>query len=1353
MIQLFRLFLLALSLILALPGFSAPAPGAEKPAQTPAESASYADGSYTGWLFTSSEAVASDYTSLCQDNDGFLWIGTDRGLFRFEGNSYDIYAASLSREGSISDSRVLDLLCDSKGRIWVATANGLNLYDPATDSFRVVSLPSLNFYGYIIAVSELSDGTIIFVVSGFGLFVVSDREGPLESVRYLPNMEEEKNLNTLLCGSDGKIYSGTRNGELCIIDPNGQWKKLQVSDSYITDLAFDGHGNVLVSDAASIFRVRLRDGNSITKLSCPEKIHISRLSTERKGNVFVGTYGKGLWHVADGADSVERTSDIFSSFLSLNTAKIGAVYCAPDDNVWLGCNYYGIVLIPDRPLPFTYRNLTNVFSDFSGGINAVTTWKNNVITALDKGRIAMFSPEGRLLKMTSIPGNGSLNALVRIPGDKLIAGVANDGLYELSLHDFTLRRIMPIEGTSYPFITVSPGLDRDLFVAAHGIGVFRFDPVTGEREALPIDGEGSRLTNSYVASMCRTSDDKLWMGLFGGLACYDLRGDSLMVIDQEPFQSGACYTLAETGGGKLAIGTSHGLVLYDPAKGVTRKFTMEDGLVANDIRDIALDRKGGLWIATLHGLSYFNPSDSTFLSFHGGHGMVENAFGHISASDNGRMLHMSSNLGITSFSPENALMPSPKTKINISGIYLNGRRLAPDTELAGRPFVEGHPLTPDALYLPYKENTLTLRITPMDFRDASDLRYRWQLDGLSKEWNTTAPGDALIYLPHLDPGKYTLRIEALENGVASDPLVTTIHIATPWYISWWMKLIYILVVITVVALVYTLLKRRRQAREDDARIKFFMDVSHDIRSPITLILSPLESLLKEPFNNDVKMKLKTMHRNSLRILSLVNQLLELRKLEKGKMRLSCRLTDMDTFVKELVEMFIPQAREKGLTLTFEAAEDLPEIWVDRQNFDKILVNLISNAIKYTPEGGSIVVRNALVENPQIGEAVQVNIIDTGVGMDAKTEHRLFERFYQAHDDTGASKTGFGIGLDLCRRLIEFHHGVIAGGNRTDGVRGSIFSVALPVGTDAYLPDELVSANQSVSAVAEPIVRNLPSSMALPVDEGITKPVKSGGQRTVLVVDDDIELRDYICSHLAKHYKVKSASDGEEALRIVADKAPDLIVSDVMMPVMDGLSLLQRLKKNADTHHIPVVLLSSKQDIADRMAGWDRGADGYVGKPFHIEELDALVDNLIDNRLRMKGKFSGAQDTDGKIAAPEMKGNDEALMERVMKIIDRNIDDPKLNVEKLAQDVGLSRAHLHRKMKDMVGMTPSDFIRTIRMRRACELLRKGDVAVTQVAYKVGFTSQPHFSTIFKNFTGFTPSEFRDRSEAGELPEQS
>lgn len=1303
--------------------------------------------SNVGWLFTSPEAVASDYTSICQDTVGLLWIGTDRGLLRFDGNHYETYVSNRSNPSAISDNRVLDILCDDKGRLWVATANGLNLYDPATDTFKVIPLPSLDFYGYVIAVDKMSDGTVIFVVSGIGLYIINETNGEPVAVRYLPNIQEEKNINTILCAPDGRVYAGARGGEICTIEPNGRLSLHKVCDNYVCDMAFDKNGNLLVADVNHIYRVKLKEDYEVVPLLSSAPINISRLSAQRHGIVYVGTHGSGLWRVPDGEDVVEPSSSIYSPFLNLSNANIGAVYSAPDGSIWLGCNYYGLVMIPSRNIPFTYRKLNDIFSDFSGGINAMTTWRDNVVLGLDKSRIGVLSPSGNLIMAVTLPGQGSLSSLTATEDNKVIAGMANDGLYEISLPEGSVKKILSVAAT-FPNIYVAPGYGDDLFVAIHGVGVMRYNRKTGEQTYLPVNPDGDRLTNAFVAGMCRSSDDKIWMGLFSGLAAFDLKGDSLIAIDQTPFLSSTSYSIAETDNGEIAVGTSDGLIIYDRAKGKLEKFTTDDGLVANEIRDMAVDRKGGLWLATLHGLSFIDPDDKSFKSFHGGYGLVENAFSHIDISGDGKNVYMGSNLGVTSFNPDSVLASGLGTKIKISGIYLGGRRIPPSEKLAGRPIIEGNPNSPSAIYLPYKSNSITLRLATTDFRDGNNIVYRWQIEGYGKEWYSTVPGDALIYLPHLDPGKYRLKIEALENGLISEPIVIDVHVSTPWYITWWVKILYVLIFLTLVVLLFLEWKRRRRAKEDDARIKFFMDISHDIRSPITLIMSPLEQLMKEPFNSDVKMKLKTMHRNSQRILSLVNQLLEVRKLEKGKMRLNCRLTDMNTFVSELVEMFKPQAEEKKQTLEFVAGEDIPDIWVDRQNFDKILVNLISNAIKYTPEGGKIEVRNSLIDHPEIGESVEVSVIDTGIGLDAKTEHRLFERFYQG-EGHGASKTGFGIGLDLCRRLVDFHHGAISGRNRNDGVSGSVFSVALPVGPDSYTPEELADyAGAPVAADARG-VRDVILPIATPGETETVRTPKSAGQKTILVVDDDTELREYISSHFRKHYKVKSASDGLEAMRIVADTPPDLIVSDVIMPGLDGLTLLNRLKKNADTHHIPVVLLSSKQDIADRMAGWDRGADGYVGKPFHIEELEALVDNLIDNRLRMKGKFSGTQDTEGKISAPEMKGNDEMLLERVMKIIDRNIEDPKLNVENLAQEVGLSRAHLHRKMKELVGMTPGDFIRTIRMRRACELLKKGDVAVTQVAYKVGFTSQPHFSTIFKSFTGFTPSEYRDKSESGEV----
>lgn len=571
----------------------------------------------------------------------------------------------------------------------------------------------------------------------------------------------------------------------------------------------------------------------------------------------------------------------------------------------------------------------------------------------------------------------------------------------------------------------------------------------------------------------------------------------------------------------------------------------------------------------------------------------------------------------------------------------------------------------------------------------------------------------------------------------SNPTKIKIYISSPWYMSCWAKMVYAMVALALIVMGWLVLKKKRDEKINDEKIKFFIDISHDLRSPITLILSPLETLMKRQNDPEVKVMLNTMHRNVIRMLSLVNQLLDIRKLEKGKMHLYCKLTDVNSFVGEMVEMFRTQAESKKQTISFEGWDKDFKIWLDRNNFDKILVNIISNAIKYTPSGGAIDVRVTSVSDPRLGECMSVSVTDTGIGLDSKTEAKLFDRFYRGDNEYSQHTRGFGIGLDLCRRLVDLHHGAISGRNREDGVKGSVFTVLIPLDESLYKEGELRNGEHAAESVSRQIIGAAQS----PAGDRQTRLAALSAGKYVLFVDDDDEMRAYVTSQLGKIFKVGHASNGVEALKMVDEKKPDIIIIDVVMPEMDGLTLLKRLKSNADTNDIPVILLSSKISVADRMSGWDKGADGYLGKPFNVEELEMMTVTLIENRMRMKGKYSGAQDTDGKIASPEMKGNDELLMERIIKEINEHIEDPELNVEKLAEEVGVSRTHLHRKMKDIIGMTPSDYIRNIRLKRACELLKRPDIEVTQVAYKIGFTSQSHFSTHFKRYTGYSPSEYR------------
>lgn len=1296
----------------------------------------------TGRLFDDAVAVAGNYTGFCQDKDGFIWIGTNRGLLRFDGNAYDIFRHEENGEGSLSDSRILDVFCDSEGRVWVATANGLNLYNPDNGRFQIVSLPEKTFYGYINAVNQQADGNVIFMASGVGLYQIKFTDGNPEAVKYsykASNIDISNNFNAIACRRDGSMYFGMHDGMVYKLDKNGILSSINVSPgSYIMALSLEDDGNLLVATINALYRIGASSSN-VTRLSIDGNISINNLSNPAKGIVYVGTSDAGLWQVSAADDKATQASEIYCPFVNLEKASVGAIYSAPDGNLWIGCNYKGIVLVPGQPMPFTYKKMSDEFPDFMGGISAISQWNDNIVAALGQGTIGVFSSNGTLSKSYKFPFHSLITSIEVMPDDKALLGVVGDGVWQMDLKSGSFVKCFDVPG-KYPLIDLEKGIGDDLYVGVHGEGVMRYNLKTGQREWLPYEaGSETGFSNPFITSLLHSPDDKLWICTYSGLACYDLKTNKMLEVDQMPFLNGSTFAAAPAEDSAVMTGTSQGLMLYDLKKGVVKKFTISEGLTDNDVRSLVPDGQGGFWIGTVRGLSYLPADSDKVQSYYGGYGLVENVFNEGVYSKENDRVYFGNNLGLTSFRPGTVPLPGFQQKVRVSAIYLNGKQLERRSEDDKKEIISGSAVLPESIHLPFKDNALTLRMSTMDYRDPSNISYMWRLKR-KDDWTTLAPGQSMVYLPHLDPGMYDLEVCAIENNVVSESTHIKIYVSHPWYWNVWTKILYTLVVLCLLWLMWLAYKKKQDEKIIDEKIKFFMDISHDLRSPLTLVLSPLESLMKKEKDEETKGKLKTMHRNVLRMLSLVNQLLDIRKIEKGKMHIRCKPTDVNSFVGELVEMFRPQAEEKKQTISFVGWNETEKVWLDRNNFDKILVNLISNAIKYTPEGGEIVVKASEEDDLKLGRCLSVSVTDTGIGLDAKTQSHLFERFYRTDSADVQSTKGFGIGLDLCRRLVELHHGSISGGNRKDGIKGSVFTVLIPLDENVYGEEELKLS----SSVVDNDVRTI--HIATATDAPPThKSSSSSAGRYVLFVDDDTEMSSYVVAQLGKVYKIRTAADGEEALKLVSEKVPDLIISDVMMPKMDGLSLLKRLKSNVATNHVPVILLSSKTSVADRMIGWDKGADAYVDKPFDMEELMAVVGTMIENRQRLKGKYSGSQETEGKISTPVIKGPDEALMERLVKVIDEHIEDPDFNVEMLASEVGISRTHLHRKMKDLIGMTPSDYIRNIRLKQACELLKRGDIDVTQVAYKTGFASQSHFSTHFKRHTGFSPSEYRDKNK--------
>ena len=555
---------------------------------------------------------------------------------------------------------------------------------------------------------------------------------------------------------------------------------------------------------------------------------------------------------------------------------------------------------------------------------------------------------------------------------------------------------------------------------------------------------------------------------------------------------------------------------------------------------------------------------------------------------------------------------------------------------------------------------------------------------------------------------------------------TIIHIKVcdPWYASTWAFLLYFLTAAGIILYIIYRYERHRKEDLEETKMQFLINATHDIRSPLTLIMGPLNKLKTRITDAESKQDIDTIDRNAQRLLLLVNQILDERKIDKDQMHLHCQKTDLKEFLRGIMSLYNFNAQERSITLSLKEDESLKEegnlqVWIDRINFDKVISNLLSNAMKYTSDGGEITL--IIGKNK---ESAIIKVEDTGIGLKEEKTDRLFERFYQGNNNSDIHIEGTGIGLNLCRALVKMHGGAIRAYNRTDGIKGSCFEVNIPLGKEHLRPEEILQ-------------------------EDGTKTAESTGKRTqanrnfnILIVDDDAEIAHYIKTELSDWYRFEHASNGKEGLKMLLTGKYDLVISDVMMPVMDGVTMLKKIKGNSNVSDIPVILLTSKSEVENRLEGLRKGADAFLAKPFNMEELHILIDNLVDNVRRIRGKYSGAQGQKAKIEQIQVKGNNDALMERVMKYMNEHLADPDLNVEKLTEDVGISRAQLHRKLKEIAGVSAGEFIRNLRLEQAARLIEEGQINITQVAYSVGFSNQTHFSTVFKKHYGMSPSEYAE-----------
>ncbi len=1277
-----------------------------------------------GVLYTGKQLSSSAVKAVCQDRYGFMWIGTDYGLNRFDGYSFSLYQHHRNDSHSIGSNEICDILSDSKGRLWVGTNKNLSRYDISTNRFDNVPFPK-NIQPRISDLVEAKNGDIFIATSGYGVFVIRNGSDKIEEATRLNHLINDKMLGRLcfdhqgnlwMTGKDNVFYRiAMRQGH--IVGTN-RWK-LPQGDVRLFTVTRDGtvlllfknallanHGNSFVASDYNISSQMLQAG-----LSCAKE--------SPSGQLYIGTE-RGLYRVHRGA-APELVNYVHDRF-DLRTAPVHALDFDKYGNLWARCFRIGVLLLNDRPLPFQIWSFTAQSTAYDVALSSVAATDDGGMwcTAWGNG-LFHFNHNGIVTQ--HIGGISDANVVYHARDGRYWVG-RTDGFYELNPTTGSLSLALKYAG--YKGVMCDDGLGT-IFFSVMGQGVMSYNTRTKtSRQYRSTDKSPlGHLCNDWVVAMVVDRNQCLWIATTSGVSCLDLRTGSFHPFGWNSLLADhVIESLCVTPDDDIVIGTESGLYLYDRHSRHVKFFPGSTMLQDQKICSVQSDTWGDLWVSTPTGLWQYDHLTRRFISYGTGYGQITGEYlGNVSFRSADGMIGFGFDGGVTVFYPQTV-----KGIQNRQGrVWLTGAVIDDLWQLPQEGQIDMYP----------RNHTLTLTFSLLDYRDAAGVIYEYRINGGG--WHTNATGDNTIRFNSLGTGTYSIEVRAVYGGHAITgvyKIVVVVHAL--WYASTWALLFYLLLLCLLGYYLWHLYWHRKQHQFDEAKMRFLINAMHDVRSPLTLIVNPLHNLLSEETDPSKLSLLQVIDRNTKRISQLVNQILDKRKFDKHAMQIHCQQTSLIKLITGTCKLYEYEAQQRGIHFTFEHDYDVMA-WVDRMSIDKVIGNLLSNAFKYTDDGGEIKVTLSSTDSKAI-----IRVMDNGIGVgDEETAKHLFDRFNQGVNKTNLKIQGTGIGLDLCRSVVALHHGKIEASNRTDVAHGACFTVTLPLGKEHLKPEEIIDEKaQSEKALT-----------------GTPRP-RSNVQ--VMVVDDDEELTHYVAMQLGDEYHVTTAGNGREALKelLLMPARYDIVVSDVSMPEMDGITLLERIKENPHLSALPVILLSSKDAIDDRVTGLRHGADAYLSKPFNMEELRLTIDNLVNTLRRVKGKATTEPQIDKMIGQEEVKGNNEILMERIVNCIHEHLSDPEYNVETLADDIGLSRAQLHRKMKEMTGIATGKFIRDMRMKEAVHLLNLGTINISQIAYRVGFNDQNHFSQVFKRYYGVSPKEYRERKpfpnppqgEGMEIPKQ-
>ena len=1272
--------------------------------------------------FISSERFSSGVINdLCQDKYGFMWVATDFGLNQYDGYRFTEYYHRSGDSTTINSNVAGCMYCDRDGRLWVGTNKGLDRYDYATNEFVHYPFPK-GIHPRVSKIQQMKDGTLLIATSGYhGLYILKN-DKVVEFRKWTP---EFNFVNSMFEDERGRFWMCGFGNEL-VTHEGSKTQKLTSTKGFVVDFA-ERDGEMLVFGQHGI--MCYRDGKLLASdidqhLLEQDNIIIRCVFKDSSGNILIGTRGNGLFMLPRTSRSLHRV-ELSARDIDIKSAKIWAITEDRDGNFWMGCQSKGLVMMQHTPPLFQSWRLQYGDAVLGSTITSLCQGDDDHVLCTVQGNgVFEYDRRGRIINHPASPPSSEYIYRDRM-GYYWIG--TNDALYAYNPQTGASRKKMTFDCDRFNAMTD----DRhgNLYISTFSKGFCIYNTQSGTTRWLHSeqkDPQRGWLCNNWVMAMITDRHGRIWLATSSGVSCYDPEKDSFRSLGWHALLDGTmCYSLCETSRGNILIGTANGLYNYKPGKKEATLFGEGNGLSDLAVGYVAETVNGEIWCSTLNGLWQYNVERRSFVNhvsdnglsgkeYVNGVGMIVTTLPSDSSENAGDRLFFVNNVGIITFQPSSRMKEVQHLPpVSLTAFLIASRPVNTRTESNGHQVTTGPVNTTDYYNVSYLDNSMTLEFSLLDYANPHNIIFEYTING--GEWIQNQPGQNAISLIHLQPGRYVIQVRALSAGVYSDVKEITIRVMPPWYQSLWACFLYLIVIAALLAYAVWAWRRHTRRQLDEEKMQFLMNATHDIRSPLTLIMGPLTKLKQLLPDGDGRNYLETIDRNAKRLMLLVNQILDERRIDKDQMPLHCRETNMVDFVGNICKLYQYSASQRNITFTFEHERDHVLAWIDRIQFDKVVNNLLSNAFKFTFDGGEVKVTVSETE-----KEVQIAVADNGVGLKDEDIHRLFDRFYQGRNNDALGIHGTGIGLNLCSSITHLHGGTITARNLQ---QGASFLVTLPKGFAHLQPEQILTDSPAREVLS---AGNAGRQQFRPFH--------------ILIVDDDPEIADYIIGELGTHYRFDHSSNGREALKTLLTDQYDLVISDVMMPEMDGIALLKRIKDNPQISQLPVIMLTSKAEVAHKLEGLRHGADAYIAKPFNMEELHIQIDNLIDTVRRLRGKFSGSIQQEDRMENIEVRGNDDALMDRIMRSVNAHMSESNFNVDALAEDVGISRAQLHRKMKEITGISSGKFLRNLRMEQAARLLREGKVNVSQVADKVGYADQAHFSTAFKSHFGISPSEY-------------